>query len=154
MQISSMANALAADIANLGGLGDDALAAAAEKLAAAMAAPITARLIEFVTEMAADLDASLGQGRVEVRLVGGDAELVLIDDAAESAPPDDDGDADADASARITLRLSPSLKAKVDAAAAAEGTSVNTYIIRLLGQRPRTAQHSPGRRRLSGYGRS
>jgi len=46
------------------------------------------------------------------------------------------------------------LKMRIEAVSAREGVSVNTYIVRALGQQARTEPGNKGRRRLSGYGRS
>jgi predicted HicB family RNase H-like nuclease len=58
-------------------------------------------------------------------------------------------------SARITLRLPESLKSRLEAAAAASGLSVNTWLVQALTRavepRPASGGH---RRRLTGYGRS
>ncbi len=54
------------------------MADAARKLATAMEGPITARLLEILGQAAAELDAGQAKARVEVRLVGGDVELVLV----------------------------------------------------------------------------
>jgi hypothetical protein len=152
VQISAVTDALSADLVALGSLGDDATAQVAQRLSAAMTAPIAARLVELLAQVAAELDSTLAHGRVEVRLVGGDAELVLIDDDAGSVSPSEIA-VDSDADARISLRLSSPLKTKVESYAAAAGVSVNTYIIRLLSQHPQPP-HNLGRRRLSGYGRA
>ena len=48
---------------------------------------------------------------------------------APAEPPRDDGDA----SARISLRLSEALKADIEAAAARDGVSVNTWLVRAAG---------------------
>lgn len=124
------------------------MAASAQRLGAAMSAPFTARLLELLGQVAAELDAELPRGRVELRLLGQDAELVYLED---EEPPDD---LDADASARITLRLPEQLKTRIDAAAAREGISVNAYIVRALGQRSRPDRGVAAGRRLKGYGRS
>jgi hypothetical protein len=152
VQISAVTDALSADMVALGSLGDEATAQVAQRLSVAMTAPIAARLVEMLAQVAAELDSTLARGRVEVRIVGGDAELVLIDDADVPDPPTE-LTVDSDAGARISLRLSSPLKTKVEAYAAASGVSVNTYIIRLLSQHPQPP-HNLGRRRLSGYGRS
>jgi predicted HicB family RNase H-like nuclease len=63
-----------------------------------------------------------------------------------------------DSGARITLRLPESLKAQVEAAAARDGVSVNSWIISALARTISTEGTrrgtGPGRRRLTGYGRS
>jgi len=151
LRVSELVEALAADLASLGALGDEATADAARRLAAAMQAPITARLLDALGQLADELGASLPGYRVEVRLAGGSVELVVEPKAqAGPAEPEPDGEADA----RVTLRLSTQLKARVEAASAREGVSVNTYIVRALGQAARTDWGSKGKRRLSGYGRA
>ena len=116
-----------------------------------MQGPLTARFLELLGQVAAELGASLPGHRVEVRLVGGDAELV-VDAEVPSGPPETEPEGEADA--RITLRLSAQLKARVEAASAREGVSVNTYIVRAMSQQARTWQGTRAGRRLSGYGRS
>lgn len=152
MQISAVTAALSADLVALGGLGDEATAEVAQRLSVAMTAPISARLVELLGQIAAELDSTLTRGRVEVRLVGGDAELVLVDDE-DAEPASETPAADSDADARISLRLPSPLKARIEASASSAGISVNTYIVRALRQRPQQHQQ-PGRRRLTGYGRS
>jgi len=113
---------------------------------------MTARLLEILGQVAAELNATQPRGRVEVRLVGGDVELVLADTEAspDAAPPELEGDVDA----RITLRLSSQLKARIEAASAREGVSVNTWVVRALGQYARPSSGFKGGRRLTGYGRT
>ena len=145
MRVSSFVATLREDLVALAALGDEDTAAVATRLADAMVRPVSAALLELLSEIAAELDANLPHGRVEVRLLGQDAELVYVED------PDATEQADADASARITLRLPEQLKARVEQAAARDGVSVNTYVVRALQQRSRT--NVPGHR-ISGYGRS
>jgi HicB family len=152
VNLSAAVGDMAADLAALGDLGDEAVAAAARKLAAAMEGPMTARLLEILGQVAAELNAAQPGGRVEVRLVGGDVELVLTDTEPppDAAPAEPDGELDA----RITLRLSSQLKARIEAASAREGVSVNTWIVRALGQHARPGSGLKGGRRLTGYGRT
>jgi hypothetical protein len=152
MRISSIVEALAADLVALGALGDETTADAARRLAVAMEGPITARLLDSLTQVAAELQAELPSGRVEVRLNGNDADLVFVDDARPE--PAGDADLESDASARITLRLPGALKARIEAASTREGVSVNTYIVRALGQQSRTERGPRVGNRISGYGRS
>jgi hypothetical protein len=151
VRIAAVVEGLATDLAALGALGDEATAKAAQRLAAAMPGPITARILEMLGQLAAELAASLPSYRVEVRLVGADVELVVDSDRSTDPPePGQEGEADA----RITLRLSAQLKARVEAASNREGMSVNTFIVRALSQQARSDWGTKGKRRLSGYGRS
>lgn len=168
MKVSAVVQDLAADLAALGELGDEAMASSARRLASAMQAPLTARLLEVIGQVATELNAVLGGDHAEVRLVGDDARLV-VSAAADTGPDLPTGDqpaADgaAEGEARVTLRLPAQLKGRLEAAATGEGVSLNTYIVRALAQagasgsgpggRPRGPATSVGRRRLSGYGRS
>jgi isocitrate/isopropylmalate dehydrogenase len=139
---------MAQDLAALGALGDETTANAARLLAVAMQGPVTARLLEVLGQLAAELGESLPEQTVEVRLVGDNAELVVA--TAGATEPEPEGEADA----RITLRLSAQLKARIEAASAREGVSVNTYIVRALSQQARPERSPKIGRRMSGYGRS
>ncbi|HTV11650.1 MAG TPA: toxin-antitoxin system HicB family antitoxin [Acidimicrobiales bacterium] len=150
MRISELVETIAADLASLGALGDDATAGAARRLAAAMQGPVTARLLDGLGQLADELGASLPDHSVELRLAGGSVQLVVVAKVHDEAPePETEGEADA----RITLRLSGQLKARVELASAREGVSVNTYIVRALSQQSRSDWAAKGRRRLTGYGR-
>ena len=63
--------------------------------------------------------------------------------------------------ARLTLRLPESLKTRIDAAAAGEGMSVNTWVVRMIIralEKPARPGQAAGRRgpgqRITGYARS
>jgi hypothetical protein len=147
MRVSSFVAALREDLLNVAALGDDATAVIAARLADAMVRPVTATLLQLLGEIASELDDRLPHGRVEVRLIGEDAELVYVEQEEASE------ESDAESSARITLRLPEQLKARIEESASREGVSVNTYIVRSLTQRTRKPGPSVGRR-LSGYGRT
>lgn len=155
MELSSFASLVGADITALGRLGDDATADAATRIVGALGGPINARLLEVLSQVAAELDTQGQPAHAELRVVGSDARLVLIAEAGDEEPAaaaPTDGDTDA----RITLRLPAALKTALEVAAAAEGVSVNSYIIRRLSSQPTQSARSQqyGRRRISGYGRS
>ena len=152
MQIAHHVHAVQEDLSAAASLApDEAVAAAGRRLALALEASLHLRLLDLVTEVAAELSAT-APGRIDVRLAGRDPELVYVDEAADEpapvGPAADDG-----LTARITLRLPESLKAHVEAAAGREGVSVNAWIIRALS---RGVEHKSARagRRLSGYAQS
>jgi hypothetical protein len=155
VRLSTVVADLASDLTTLGALGDDAMADAAKRLAAAMPGPLTARLLEVLGQAAAELEGGEPGTHVQVRLVGDDVHLVVIDPEAalDTREPERHGDRDA-ADSRITLRLSASLKARVEAASEREGVSVNTWVGRALGQQLRDPRPSRMGRRLKGYGQS
>jgi hypothetical protein len=151
MQIDGYIQALREDLARVAAVGDESTARAAELLAAALESSLGRRLQEALAEAALELSAQLEDARVEVRVAGGDPELVYVSEPAVSAPEA----ADEAYSARITLRLPESLKSRVEASAAERGVSVNTWLVQALG-RAVDPRHSTGghRHRLTGYGRS
>jgi hypothetical protein len=150
MQIDGHVQALREDLVRVAAVGDESTARAAELLAVALEASFARRLQEALAEAALELTGRLDEGSVEVRVAGPETELVYV--AETPAETTDAGDA---LDARITLRLSEALKTRVDAAAAASGVSVNTWLVqsltRLLAPR---ATGGTGRHRLTGFGRS
>jgi len=73
---------------------------------------------------------------------------------AAPCPAFGDGTSGGDMSARISLRLSEGLKNRVEEAAAGEGVSVNSYIVRTLerGASAHRIKSGRGANRLRGYG--
>jgi hypothetical protein len=152
MQIEGYVQALRDDLARVAALGDESTARAAELLSVALESSLGRRLQEALGEAALELSSQLDSGRVEVRIAGGDPELVLVRDeeGTTAAEPADEA-----FTARITLRLPESLKARLEAAANREGVSVNTWLVQMLHHAAEPRGHSGGsRRRLTGYGRS
>jgi predicted HicB family RNase H-like nuclease len=152
VQLTSITEALEADLTAIAAVGDDAVAAAANRLAQALRASIGMRLLDLLGEAALELSAQLPSGHVEVRLAGQDPSLVYVAEEEADAPqPADDG-----LTARISLRLPESLKGAVEVAASREGISVNAWLVRAL---HRSVTSSPPLRhghggRLTGYGKS
>jgi hypothetical protein len=150
MQIEGYVQALRDDLVRVAAVGDESTARAAELLAVALESSLGRRLQEALGEAALELSSQLDSGRVEVRIAGGDPELVLVRDDGAVAEPADEA-----FTARITLRLPESLKARLEAAATREGVSVNTWLVHMLHHAAEPRGHSGGsRRRLTGYGRS
>ncbi len=125
--------------------GEDARALA-ERLAAPLDAAIRLSLLEALSAAAQEITCDMAPGSVELRLRGRDPEFAVTapveptvhDPAADlgtagddwsatgvAAPAGDDG-----AMARVNLRMPDHLKARVDQAAAAEGLSVNAWLVR------------------------
>jgi hypothetical protein len=151
MQVDGYVEAVRADLAQVAAVGDEATARAAELLATALESSLARRLQEALAEAALELSPQLQHGRIEVRIVGGDPELAYVD---ETGPQAADA-ADAALSARITLRLPERLKSRIEAAAAARGVSVNTWLVQTLNRVLEARTSSGGaRHRLVGYGRS
>jgi hypothetical protein len=150
MNVAAYVEALQQDLANVAGIGDEAVAEAARRIAAALESSLRLRLMDALGEAAAELTNQLPDGHVEVRVSAGEPELVYVPDPG--APPPSGLE---DLTARITLRLPETLKTIVDAAAQESGVSANTW---LLQQITRSAdpkrRNQPGGRRMTGYGQS
>jgi hypothetical protein len=150
MQMSLTVDAIRTDIAAVGELGDDAVAELAERMAVVLGRSLPGRLLDLLSEAAAEVTGELPEGRLEVRVSGDDVDLVYVTD--EHAGP---AEADGDLSARITLRLGESLKSRVEDDAARQALSVNAYIVRAL-ERSTSQRPSPSRgrggTRIRGYG--
>jgi hypothetical protein len=150
MNVAAYVEALQQHLANVAGIGDEAVAEAARRIAAALESSLRLRLTDALGEAAAELTNQLPDGHVEVRVAAGEPELVYVPDPG--APPPSGLE---DLTARITLRLPETLKTIVDAAAQEAGVSANTW---LLQQITRSAdpkrRNQPGGRRMTGYGQS
>lgn len=129
MQTAPFIESLQADLRDLAALGDENIAQAADRLATAIRSSAGLRLLDALGEAALEISAQLPFGHVDIRVSGQDPQFVFVQEAeAETAPPHpEDG-----MTARITLRLPESLKTHVEAAAANEGVSVNTWLVRAL----------------------
>jgi HicB family len=153
METTPYVDALLADLTALAELGDEAVADAARRLGQSLRTSAGMRLLDLLGAAALEISAQLPEGHVEVRLAGQQPTLVYVEHEVEpiAAAGTDDG-----LTARITLRLPETLKASVEAAAAREGVSVNTWIVRALGRStsaPTSTVRRSGRR-LTGYGES
>ncbi len=157
MELSGHVEALRNDLTAVAGAGDEAVAAAAERLSHAIRSSLALRLLEILSEASLELSGQLPEGHVEVRLAGQDPSFVYVaEEPAPATPPA----ADEGMAARITLRLPETLKEAVERAAALEGVSVNTWIVRALARMvagPSPSGPGPGHmpgRRVTGYAKS
>ena len=150
METARFINALERDLAAVAAVGDEETAAAAERLIQALRGSAGMRLFETLGEAALEISGQLPEGHVEVRLAGPDPQLVYVGGEPAETPAlgADDG-----LTARITLRLPEGLKRDLEAAAAREGVSLNTWLIRALARSTAPPVRRSGNR-LTGYGRS
>jgi hypothetical protein len=150
MNVAAYVEALQQDLANVAGIGDEAVAEAARRIAAALESSLRLRLTDALGEAAAELTNQLPDGHVEVRVSAGEPELVYVPDPG--APPPSGLE---DLSARITLRLPETLKTIVDAAAQEAGVSANTWLLQQITRSSDPKRRNqPGGRRMTGYGQS
>jgi hypothetical protein len=150
MQLQRYVDALKADLTAVAELGDDATAQAASRLVVSLQASIGLRLLDALSEAALELTDRLPSGHVEVRLAGQDPELVYVGDEPEAPATG----AEEAYTSRITLRLPEALKTMVEEAAAREGVSVNTWIVRALSRSSSAPPTTRTSNRLTGYAQS
>ncbi len=148
MKMSLVVDGLRSDVVAVGELGDDAVAELAERIADVLARSAPARILDLLSDAATEISAEVPEGRVELRVAGDEVQLAYVENEHIA------GDGDGELSARITLRLSEALKARVEEGAAAQGTSVNSYIVRALERGASASRNYSGRggTRLRGYG--
>jgi hypothetical protein len=136
--------------------GDDARELA-QRLTAPLDAAVRLVLLDALSTAAGEISAELAPGSVDVRLRGGDPEFVVDSPAAAAPtgpatapvalpatglPPVPGTDAEEGATTRTTLRLPDHLKAQVEVAAARDGISVNSWLVRAVAA---ALEQSPGR---------
>lgn len=149
--MSPHVDALRSDLAAAAALGDERAAEVGARLADALARSAQLRFLEALGEALLEANAQLPSGQLELRLAGSEPNVVFVDDQVDRKPAVQDEPS----AARLTLRLPDRLKSELEAAAAREGVSVNTWLVRALSgavshaTRPR----HPGRR-LVGYGQT
>jgi len=114
-------------------LGDDRAREIAAALTTAAAPAVRLAVLGALAEAADEITTALleypGSPTVGVRL---DGDRVAVDVRVEqpTGGPDEPRRDEGEPNARISLRLTEALKADIDAAAEAEGVSVNTWLVR------------------------
>jgi hypothetical protein len=151
MKMSLVVDGLRSDVVAVGDLGDDAVAETAERIADVLVRSVPGRVLDLLSDAAAELTASLPDGRIDIRVAGDDVDMTYVEDDLGSVAAAGHGD---DLSARLTLRVSEGLKSRVEQSAAADGVSVNTFILRTLERGTSSNRSRSGRagNRLRGYG--
>ena len=133
MDLTPYLDMLRADLAIAAAPGGSATAEAADLLSHALEASARLALLEALSDAAAEVTTRLRDATVEVRLRGREADLVVTHVVAALAEPAPDTPAlDGGDLARLTLRMPEALKAHVEQTAAAEGISVNAWLVRAV----------------------
>ncbi|MGH8991102.1 MAG: ribbon-helix-helix domain-containing protein [Acidimicrobiia bacterium] len=150
--------------------GGDEARALAERLVAPLDAAIRLTLQDALAAAVEEITCELAPGSVELRLRGRDPEFVVTpppadpssDDQPEAhVPPPGSVEGDDGGMSRINLRLPDQLKARIEQAAAGEGISVNSWLVRAAaagldrsGPRPRREPRArPGTQHYQGWAR-
>jgi hypothetical protein len=110
-------------------LGDPELADFGADLMEVLRPALRQCLLDVVEMAALEVNGQLAGRRVEIRLVEGDPELLVVEDESRVPPPASET---MDAEARITLRLPGYLKDLIADAAEGAGDSVNSFVVDAL----------------------
>jgi predicted HicB family RNase H-like nuclease len=136
MDLTPYLEALRADLAAAAAPGGPDTAKAAELLGYSLESSVRLALLEALSDAAAEITTRLEDTSVEVRLRGREADLVVNHTAAEPAsaqPASAEPTAiDGGELTRLTLRMPETLKTHVEQTAAAEGISVNAWLVRAI----------------------
>ena len=134
MELSPYLDTLRRELAAAAAPGGSEVARAAELLSGSLETSTRLLLLEALSDAAAEITSRLGDASVDVRLRGREAQFVVTrnEPAPAAAPTAAAGAATEGDLARITLRLPEGLKEAVERAAAAEGISVNTWLVRTI----------------------
>src|SRR3954467_10050435 len=128
MDLTPYLESLRSDLTAAAAPGGPETARAAALLGHALEASARLALLEALSDAAAEITTRLQGPVVDVRLRGREADLVVSEIPATTPAPQPLVAATG-ALARITLRLPETLKPHAEQAAAAEGISVNAWLV-------------------------
>lgn len=154
MLISHFVESFQSDLATLGRLGGEETAATLDRVAGAMGPALRSRLLEAVDTLVAEANAEPLGGTWHLALAGDSVSLVRD---ADAEPEVEAAAESSELSARFALRLPEDLKSQIEQHAREVGSSVNSWIVRVLAhevaQSARRSAYRAGRQ-LRGTGRS
>jgi predicted transcriptional regulator len=151
MELGQYVNDLQRQLVDAADNGTDDTRAVAERLAAGLDASVRLVLLDVLSGAAGEITRDLAPGSVDVRLRGREVEFVVTAPTTESESeerPAASVDLDETSTSRTTLRLPDALKARVDEAAAADGLSVNTWLVRAVAAALQPKQRRSAQRTL------
>ena len=139
MQVSPYVEELQRQLVNSAAAGGVEATEVVERLAVALEAAGRLAILDALSEAVGEITRELTPGSVDLRLRGRDVEFAVSKPAVGSADeqptpraqpvPEEDEDS---AASRTTVRLPDALKARAAQAAAAEGVSFNTWLVRTV----------------------
>lgn len=147
MELAPYVADLQRQLANAAENGNDETRAAAERLAAGLDAATRLVLLDALSAAVGEITRDMAPGSVDLRLRGREVDFVI---ALPSVEVDDEPALEVDdaSTSRTTLRLPDALKARVDDAAAADGLSVNTWLVRAVAAALQPKQRRSAQRTL------
>ncbi|MBP2704946.1 toxin-antitoxin system HicB family antitoxin [Microbispora sp. RL4-1S] len=148
MDLAPYVDHLRRELAVAAGAGGEEARALAERLAVTLESATRLTLLEALSAAADEITQDLAPGSVEVRLRGRDPGFVVTPPPRSPRPlreEDEVGqaerppaqppfpDSDEGGTSRISLRVPEHLKPRIEEAAAREGLSVNSWLVRAVG---------------------
>ena len=118
--------------------GGEQVQETANRLATALEAAGRLVILEALTEAMAEITRDLAPGAVDVRLRGQGVDFVVVRPPQEEQPATTNlaspsaSEPDDASPSRVTLRLSEGLKTRAEHAAATDGISLNTWLVRAV----------------------
>ena len=146
MELDQYVTDLQRQLANAAENGGDETRSAAERIAAGLDAATRIVLLDALSAAVGEITRDLAPASVDLRLRGREVEFVVAHAGAEVEEVA--VDLDDVSSSRTTLRLPDALKVKVDEAAAADGLSVNTWLVRAVAAALQPRQRRAAQRTL------
>lgn len=171
MDLSPYVDSIQRDLSAAAEVAGEQARTAAERLTAALDAAVRLALLDALSTASEEITRDLAPGSVEVRMRGREPSFVVTppptpEPPAPPAPPGfqlstpggtltiqgggGGGESDQGTS-RITLRLPESLKAQVEEASAAEGISVNAWLVRIIASAVSSGGPQRGPEQTYGY---
>ena len=156
MELTPFVDAVRRDLAAAGEAAGAEVREASQRLSYALEPSLRLVLLEALGTAAAEVTAQLDAAVVELHLRGRDPDLVVTEaggpvaTSARTAPVADSDEG----TSRISFRLPESLKARVEEAAAADGLSVNSWLVRAVAETldtPAPAPTARASRHISGW---
>ncbi|MEE1650091.1 histidine kinase [Brachybacterium sp. J144] len=141
MELRALTRTVQDQLTAAAAVGDEPTRRAAELLAVSVEPALRLALQDALSQLAGEISAEIAPGRVDLALRGGELEVQVHAPEPPSAPvppvpppppvppapPEADG-----ATARVAFRPPQHLKDRLEQAAAAEGLSLNTFLVRAL----------------------
>jgi predicted transcriptional regulator len=151
VELGQYVSDLQRQLVNAAANGAEDTRAVAERLAAGLDAATRLVLLDVLSAAVGEITRDLAPGSVDLRLRGREIEFVVTQ--LNSEPDSDERpaatvDLDDASTSRTTLRLPDALKARVDEAAAADGMSVNTWLVRAIAAALQPKQRRSAQRTL------
>jgi hypothetical protein len=141
MDLSQYVQRLREDLASAAAAGDEQTQRTAALLGAAIEPAARLAIMNALSDLAAEVTATLGDRVVEVRLDGRDVRVAVTGEPAGGPEPEPEPSptsgpgpfrgfpgGDAGDISRITLRLMEQIKGQAEQAAAAQGVSLNSWL--------------------------